>query len=98
MVLKDCFYVGTPLCSLPEFSIFGARAILGMDDCRVSSEGMLTLVSLIGREFGIMVNTSIPGCWANPPLCLVDVTALSRAVCSQLLYKSSDLVLGGGVK
>ena len=66
MVLKDCFYVGTPLCSLPEFSIFGARAILGMDDCRVSSEGMLTLVSLIGREFGIMVNTSIPGCWANP--------------------------------
>lgn len=74
--------MGTPLCSLPEFNIFGARAVLGMDACHVSSEGMLTLVSLIGSEFGVVVNTSIAGCWANPPLCPVDVTALSGAGCA----------------
>ena len=82
VVLKHCFYVGTPLCSLSEFNIFGARAVLSMDACHVFSECMVTLISLIGSELCVVVNTSIPGCWANPPLCPVDVTSLSGAGCA----------------
>lgn len=64
---------------------------VGMDACHVFSECMLTLISLIGSEFGVVVNTSIPGCWANPHLCPVDVTSLSGAGCALSCCRSPQI-------
>ena len=85
--MKGCFYVETPLCSLCESNIFGAKAVFGMDACHVFPQGVLALLPLIGGVIGVVVTRACTGCWAGPPLCSVVVTALSGAGSAPQLLK-----------
>lgn len=54
MVSKGCFYLGASLCKLCESSIFGARAVFGMDASLVFLQGVLAVVPLIGGVFDVV--------------------------------------------
>ena len=48
VVLIDCFYVGTSLCSLHESNIFGVRAVFSMDACHIFAQCVLAIIPLMG--------------------------------------------------
>ena len=87
VVLMGCFYVGESLCSLHESSIFGARAVFGLDACYIFPQGVLAIIPLIGGVIGVVVTRACTGCWVGPPLCSVVVTALSGAGSSPQLLE-----------
>ena len=79
VVLKGCFYVGASVCSLPESSIFGVRAVFSMDSCRVFPPCVLAIVPLMGAVTGVVVTRAYTKCPAGPPLPSVVVTVLLGA-------------------
>ena len=61
MVLEGYFYVGTSLCSLHVFNIFGARAVFIMDNCCLFSQCVLAIIPLIGGVTGVVVTRACTG-------------------------------------
>ena len=62
VVLKGCFHVGAPLCSLHELNIFGARAVFSMDACHIFPHCVLADIPLIGGVISIVVTRACTGC------------------------------------
>lgn len=62
MVLKDCFYVGASFCSLCESTVFGLRAVFGMDDCCVFPQCALAVIPLIGVVISVVVTRTSAAC------------------------------------
>ena len=60
--LKRCFSVAASLGRLCESSIFGARAVFGMDACHVFSLGCAGLCRLGGGYDWCFVNRVCTGC------------------------------------
>ena len=58
MVLEGCLYLGTSLCILSGFNIFGARADFHMDAYCLFSQCVLAIIPLIE---GVQMQWLVPG-------------------------------------
>lgn len=57
MVLKGCFDVRLSLCSLYESSVFGERALFGMNASHVFPQSVLAIIPLVDSVIGILSRT-----------------------------------------
>ena len=64
MVLKGCFDVRLSLCSLYESSVFGERALFGMNASLVFPQSVLVIIPLLVSAIGI-VSRTFTGCWVS---------------------------------
>ena len=76
MVLKGCFYVEAYLFRVYKSSIFGVRAVFGMNANHIFPQSMLVIIILIGNVICVVMSRACTGTWVGISLCSCGCTTL----------------------